>query len=139
VAVARYLADTSATVRLHQPAVRARLGPLIEAGLVATCSLVDLELGFSTRTKREYAELRSERAGFERLDMDQADWDRAHDVQAALAAAGRTRAAGIADLVLAAVAERHRVTVLHYDRDFDYIAQVTQQPIEWIVPPGSVP
>jgi predicted nucleic acid-binding protein len=139
VAVARYLADTSATARLHQPAVGARLAPLMEAGLVATCSLVDLELGFSTRTKREYVELRRERAGFERLDIDQQDWDRAHDVQAALADAGRTRAVGIADLVLAAVAERHRVTLLHYDHDFDHIARVTGQPMEWIAPPGSVP
>ena len=120
-AVARFLADKSATARLHQPAVRARLEPLVEAGLVATCSLIDLELGFSTRTKREYDELRRERLGFERLDIEQADWDRAYGVQAELATTGRTRAVGIADLVLAAVAERHRVTLLHYDRDFELV------------------
>ncbi|MDX6200318.1 MAG: hypothetical protein QOJ79_3469 [Actinomycetota bacterium] len=137
-AVARYLADKSATARLHQPAVQARLAPLVEAGLVATCSLVDLELGFSTRNRKEYDELRRERAGFERLDIDQADWDRAYDVQSQLAGTGRTRAVGIADLVLAAVAERHRVTLLHYDRDFAFIADTTSQPTEWVVPSGSV-
>jgi predicted nucleic acid-binding protein len=139
VAVARYLADKSATARLHHSAVQQRLAPLIEAGLVATCTLIDLEIGFSSRTKREFNALLRERAGFERLDIEQVDWSRAQEVQAGLAAQGRTRSVGIADLVLAAVAERHRVTLLHYDRDFDVIADVTDQPTEWVVPAGSVP
>jgi hypothetical protein len=29
-------------------------------------------------------------------------------------------------------------TVLHYDSDFDHIAEVTRQPTGWIVPRGSV-
>ena len=67
------------------------------------------------------------------------DWQRALQVQAALADAGRWRAVGLADLVTAAVAERHRVTVLHYDGDFDSVAAVTGQATEWVVPAGSVP
>ena len=31
---------------------------------------------------------------------------------------------------------RHDVTVLHYDHDFDLIADVTGQRVEWIVPRG---
>ena len=138
-AVARYLADKSALARLHLPIVQARLLPLVESGLVATCTLVDLEILFSTRTKTEYAEVRAERRGFEQLDIEQTDWDRAADVQALLAAQGRTRAAGIPDLLLAAVAERHRVILLHYDHDFDVVAAVTAQPAEWVVRRGSVP
>ena len=138
-AVAHYVADTSAITRLQLPTVNQRLGQLIEQGLVASCTLVDLEMLFSTRTHREYVDVRRERAGFEQLDIEQVDWDRARDVQAELARTGRTRAVGIPDLLLAATAERHRVTLLHYDRDFDVIAGVTQQPTEWIVPPGSVP
>ena len=138
-AIARYLADKSAVARLHLPHVRNRLGPLIESGLVASCTLVDLEVLFSTRTKREYVDLRRERAGFEQLDMEQADWDRAYDVQAELARTGRTRAVGIPDLLVAATAERHRVSVLHYDRDFDIIAKVTGQPTDWVVRRGTVP
>lgn len=138
-AVARYLADNSAIARLKLPTVHQRLGPLIENGLVASCALVDLEVLFSTRTHREYVDVSRKRAGFEQLDMEQVDWDRARDVQAELARTGRTRAVGIPDLLLAATAERHRVRVLHYDRDFDVIAGITGQPTEWIVPPGSVP
>jgi predicted nucleic acid-binding protein len=60
-------------------------------------------------------------------------------VQAALAARGQHRAASIPDLLIAACAQRHGVTVLHYDGDFDLIAEVTGQPVQWVVPRGSVP
>lgn len=138
-AVARYLADTSAYARFRNPAVARVLEPLLDAGLVATCSPVDLELLYSTRTADEHEQVRRERRGFEQLDTEQVDWDRAAQVQSVLASQGRTRAVGIADLLVAAVAERHRVAVLHYDRDFDTIASVTGQGVQWVTPPGSVP
>jgi len=43
----------------------------------------------------------------------------------------------IPDLIIAAVAERHDITILHYDHDFDVIAEVAGQPVEWVVPPGT--
>jgi len=49
------------------------------------------------------------------------------------------RAAGFSDLLVAAVAERERVTVLHYDGDYELIAQLTSQPMQWVVPRGTVP
>ena len=45
----------------------------------------------------------------------------------------------IADLVVAAAAERAGLVLLHYDHDFDLIAAVTGQPTEWVVPRGTVP
>jgi predicted nucleic acid-binding protein len=71
--------------------------------------------------------------------MDQATLDRAVEVQDALAARNRQRGAKIADLLIAAAAEAGGLVVLHYDRDFDVIAEVTQQPTEWIVRAGVVP
>jgi predicted nucleic acid-binding protein len=47
-------------------------------------------------------------------------------------------AVGFPDLLIAAVAERERVTVLHYDSDYDLIAGVTGQPMQWVVPRGTV-
>ncbi len=43
----------------------------------------------------------------------------------------------MADLVIAATAERHGATVLHYDGDYDMIAAVTGQSTRWVLPPGS--
>ncbi len=62
-----------------------------------------------------------------------------HLVPAAGGCSGQIRAVGFADLLVAAVAERERVTVLHYDGDYDLIAHVTGQPMQWIVPRGTVP
>jgi predicted nucleic acid-binding protein len=139
VAVASFVADKSAYARLHRPAIFERLGPLIESGLVATCSMIDLEILYSCRSPDEYDAVLLERAGLERLDIEQADWDRAIDVQHRLARTSQHRAAAIPDLLIAASAERHRVTVLHYDGDFDHIAAITGQPMQWIVPSGTVP
>ena len=47
-------------------------------------------------------------------------------------------AVGLPGLLIAAVAERERVTVLHYDSDYDLIAQVTGQLTQWVVPRGTV-
>lgn len=137
-AVARYLADKSAYARLHHEPVLARLGPLIEHGLVATCTVIDMEVLFSTRTPGEYAAVRQERAALELLEADQEEWARALELQSLLARRSHTRAVGIPDLLVAAVAERHRVVLLHYDRDFDLVADVTSQPTEWVVPAGTV-
>jgi hypothetical protein len=41
--------------------------------------------------------------------------------------------------LIAAVAEREYVTVVHYDVDYELIAQVTRQPVQWVVPRGTVP
>jgi predicted nucleic acid-binding protein len=139
-AVARHLADTSALARLHRPAVAAVLGPLIEAGLVATCGVVEFELGWATRTGAEFDEVRADREeGYEWLATRDEDWHRALDVQAVLWRTGRVRAVGFPDLLIAAVAERELVTLLHYDSDYDLIAEVTSQPMQWVVPRGTVP
>jgi predicted nucleic acid-binding protein len=139
-AVASHLANTSALARLRHPAVAAALGPLIEAGLVATCGVVEFELGWAARSSAEFDELRADRdTGYEWLAIRDEDWRRALDVQAALWRTGRVRAVGFPDLLIAAVAERERVILLHYDGDYEHIAAVTGQPMQWVVPRGSVP
>ena len=124
---------------MHHPAVSTRLGPLIMGGDVGTCGIIDLEILFSARTHAEVVAVRSERATLPQLAIDDSDFTRAADVLEALARSGHHRAAGIPDLLIAAVAERHSLTVLHYDKDYDVIAKVTKQKAEWIVPAGSVP
>jgi len=60
-------------------------------------------------------------------------------VQDALVERSQHRGAKIADLLIAAAAEAAGLVVLHYDHDFDLIAEITGQPMEWIVPAGAVP
>ncbi|MGO8961534.1 MAG: PIN domain nuclease [Streptosporangiaceae bacterium] len=139
-AVASHLADTSALARLHRPPIAAVLGPLIEAGLVATCGVIEFELGWATRTSAELGRVRADRdEGYEWLATHDEDWHRVLEVQAVLWRGGRVRAVGFPDLLIAAVAEREQVTLLHYDGDYDLIAEVTKQPMHWVVPRGTVP
>lgn len=137
---ARYLADKSALARLSQPAVDRRLAPLIESGLVAISSIVTLEVLFSARSAADHRATRERLAlALEPAPMDQPTLDRAVEIQALLAERGEHRAVALPDLMIAATAERHRLTVLHYDADFDRIAAVADVGAEWIVERGSVP
>lgn len=134
---AYYLGDTSAVARVSKPAVGARLRPLLEAGLIARCSITDLEAGVSARSCRDWKTTRSARSPWPTVGIDQAVLDRAVDVQGTLAERGLHRAVKLGDLIIAAAAERAELVVLHYDRDFERIAEVTGQAVEWVVTPGA--
>lgn len=72
-AVATHLADTSALARLRHPAVAALI-PLIDAGVVATCGVVEFELGWATRSSPEFGQLRADRdLGYERVVSNRAN------------------------------------------------------------------
>ena len=138
-AVARYLVDKSALARAGSPPVREILAPLLERGLLAIFGVIELEMLYSARNADSHQQMRYElESGFERLTTEDDDFRRAVEVQALLAAEANHRAAAIPDLLIAAVAERHQVAVLHYDADFDLIARHTAQPTRWIVPRGTL-
>ncbi len=134
-----YLGDTSALARLSRPQVGTRLGPLLEAGLVARCTPTDLEAGFASPNRTAHRAMREARSAWPLVPMDQSVLDRAVHVQDGLAERGRQRGAKIADLLIAAAAESAGLVVLHYDHDFDVIAGITGQSTEWVVPAGTVP
>jgi predicted nucleic acid-binding protein len=56
--------------------------------------------------------------------------DRAVEVLTLLADRGQHRAPSLPDLIIAATAELAGLTVLHLDKDFEVIAEVTGQPVE---------
>lgn len=132
-----YLADKSALARMPITEVQDRLAPLLVDGLVATCGIVDLEVGYSARDAATHAAVRRERRALPRAPVTEMVLERAFEVQGLLAEQGHHRLP-IPDLVIAACAEAAELTVLHYDGDFDRIAEVTGQPHEWVVARGTV-
>lgn len=135
-----YLADTSALARAHLSQVREVLQPLAAASRVATCAVIDLEVLYSARDPRDYRRvLGLRRTNYQTLPVTRQICDRALQVQAILADTSRHRGASIPDLLVAACAEHHGATVLHYDSDYDLVASITGQPVRWVVPRGSVP
>jgi predicted nucleic acid-binding protein len=132
-----FLIDKSAFARFGKPAVREVLEPLHLAGRLAVCGAVEVEMMYSARSKDDAERIRSGLEGFDWLATPDEIWDRALDVQEELVRTGSWRAVSLPDLVIAATAERHHATVLHYDGDYDLIAGVTGQPTQWVVPAGT--
>lgn len=132
-----YLADKSALARLHHREVADRLGPLLVDGLVATCPIIDLEVLYSARSLADYEEILTERRALPSYPLTEHVTNRAIEVQHQLARRGQHRIP-LPDVLIAAVAEINDLTVMHYDTDYDRIAEVTNQPVVWVVPRGSI-
>jgi predicted nucleic acid-binding protein len=72
------------------------------------------------------------------IDVTAAAMDRALDVHRQLAQRSQHRHFRLPDLVIAATAELDGATVLHYDADYDRIAKITGQPVEWVAERGTL-
>jgi predicted nucleic acid-binding protein len=131
------LVDVSVIVRLACPEVADVLAPLAEAGTVATCAVIDLQLFAQLEDPNLLARVTALRsASFIWLPTDDTDLRTALATQAALLSIGEPMT--WPNLVVAAVAQRHGATILHYDAHFDVIAKVTGQKADWVVPTGTV-
>jgi len=134
---ARYLTDKSALARFPVPRVATRLRPLLEEGAIATCAIVDLEVLYSSRSLRDYEEVLEERRSLDSAPITPQVMATAIELQHALARRGQHRVP-IPGLVISAAAKHAGLVVLHYDADFERIAQVGGSRHEWVVPQGSV-
>ena len=102
--------------------------------------MVKLELLWSARDAAHFASIRAGLDAVREAPMGERVWRRATDVLELLAERGplHHRQVGLPDLLIAAAAELAELPVLHYDRDFDVIAEVTGQPVRAIAPLGSL-
>ena len=134
-----FLVDKSALARRQTRAeVREALDPLLLEGALATCGIGDLEILYSASSKGNYRATAEALRGMPRVAVGEACVARALEVQALLAERSQHRAVPLPDLLVAACAERAGLGVLHYDADFDRIAKLTGQRVQWVVPRGSV-
>ena len=136
----RYLADTSAWHRAAHPDVAAAWETRLAADSIATCAYVRLEILFSARSAKDYERLEEELRGLHQLPCGESQVERALGVQRELARRGglHHRSVKIPDLLIAASAEAAGAVVWHYDEDYDRIAKITGQPMEWIAPRGTL-
>ena len=133
-----YLADTSVFSRLYKPEVSAAVNPLAAAGRIVLCAPVAFELGFSARSANDHEAIMNRLEAFEAVPVADADHSRAIDIQRRLAERGWHRACSLVDSLVAALADTHGLVVLHYDADFELVAEITGQPHQWVVERGSV-
>lgn len=127
-----WLIDKSALVRLSASPDAGEWAERIERGLVRISTVTRLEVGYSARSGPDL------RAGLRQPPLSAmpveyltpAVEDRAVEVLTLLADRGQHRAPSIPDLIIAAAAELAGLTVLHLDKDFEVIADITGQSIE---------
>lgn len=136
--MATHLVDKSAWARLDRSELAERWSVLVLAGSIAVTGVGMLEVLVSSVSADDFAITRADLELMPRVAVTEAIIERALDVQGLMVRRGTHRAPSPADLVLAACAEANGLTVLHYDKDFDLIAEVTGQPMEWIAPQGSL-
>jgi predicted nucleic acid-binding protein len=113
VGLTRYLADKSALARLHLPAVREELEPLMMRALVGICAVTELEMLYSARNIQERARMKEQlEASLDRVDIPEDIWGQAAEIQEALTEQAQHRSASIADLIVAATASARGLEIL---------------------------
>lgn len=135
-----FCVDTSAWHHATDPRVVREWVRLLEGDRLGICDQVRLEILYSARSAEDYDALAEELSALRVVATDASTHERALEVQRRLAHVGglHHRSVKIADLVIAAAAEAAAATVLHYDADFDRIAEITGQSVQWIAPRGSL-
>ncbi len=138
------LLDNSAWSRLllkgMVPKERAKaIVAYIDEERVATCLPFLLEVGCSARSAADYRRIADRLGRLPRILVDREVERLALEAQRELAEVGHHRLAPI-DVLIAACAHRAEAGVLHYDRDYDLIAEHTSLAFEseWLASPGSL-
>lgn len=116
------------------------MGTTLATDSLATCTQVRLEILYSARSATDYDRLSVELLALHQLPCGEEQFERALEVQRKLARRGglHHRSVKIPDLLIAATAEAAAAMLWHYDEDYDRIAEITGQPVEWIAPRGSL-
>ena len=131
--VGLYLIDTSGMFRILQGELRKAWSDQLAAGVIAVCPIVELEFLYSARSLADRLEKqRLMHDLFGSVPVHEGAYERAGEVQQLLTETGAHRSAGPAGLLIAATAERERLTVLCDDHDYQNVAAVTGQPVKLV-------
>ena len=126
-----YLVDTSALARIYtSPEGNEEWDHALIHGTIAVCPVTELEFLYSARSAkhREHMVHLLNRMLLP-IDWGEEHFARAWEVQRLLTVRAEHRSAGPVDLLVAACAEMHGLTLLHDDNDFETIARLTGQKV----------
>ena len=118
------LVDTSAWILALKkgPAMRARsvIDGLLAGGRIAIIPVIRLELLGGTKSQAEFQRLDRRLSALHQLPLAQAEWDESAGLSFKLRRTGMT--VPYIDIIIAAAAILHGMTLVHADRHFDLIA-----------------
>lgn len=128
-----YLIDTSALVRFYRGQAGTEWDQTVSAGLVGICEPVRQEYLRAVGGRPAFYEAGDLlRETFPCYVIPESAWNETGELQRELADKGWHQCASPVDLLMAATARHHKLTVLHADADFDTISRLTGQPVRWI-------
>ena len=141
---AGWLLDNSAWARLDHATLtearRSEIAGRLDTGRLHISLPFLLEAGVSARDAGDWVLIARDLEALPEASIDAVVERRAREAQQDLARAGLHRTVPPVALLLAALAERHRLTLLHYDHDFDRLREHTDLELvaEWLAPAGSL-
>lgn len=132
--------DTSAWSRAYHPVVREPWRRALLSDRLRLSPVVRLEILLSARDGDSFDALAERLSALRTAPLTSAVIRTAEDSMRTLAhrSAGAQRVP-IVDYLVAAAAQEMGAGVLHYDHDYDRLAEVLEFESVWLVPPGSVP
>ncbi len=132
--------DTSAWMRAGHPRAAARWKSAAQAGLLRITPITRLEILFSARDDTSFDGLLESLSTLRPIRLTSTIANAAEGAMRSLA--NRSHGAHrlpVADYLVAAAAQETGAAVLHYDHDFDTLAEVMEFESIWLAPPGSMP
>jgi predicted nucleic acid-binding protein len=132
--------DTSAWSRAHHPAVREGWIEALLGGRLRVSPIARLEILLSARSGKDFDVLAERLAALRTAPLTATIARAAQDAMRMLA----HRSAGVqripvVDYLIAAAAQETGAAVLHYDRDYDTLAEIMAFESVWLAPPSSLP
>ncbi|MFI5003650.1 MAG: PIN domain-containing protein [Solirubrobacterales bacterium] len=131
--------DTSAFARAHHPRVRRDWEHALHADRLRISPIARLEILLSARNGETFDKLGEELSVLRSAPLTTAVARAAEDSMRTLAkrSAGAQRIP-IVDYLVAAAAQESGAAVIHYDRDYDTLAEVMAFESIWLAPSGSL-
>jgi len=134
------LVDTSAWSRAHHAAVRDSWVQALLAGRLRVSPVARLEILLSARSGADFDVIAERLTAVRTAPLTATTARAAQDATRTLAhrSAGAQRMP-VVNYLIAAAAQETGAAVLHYDRDYDTLAEIMAFESVWLAPPGSLP
>jgi predicted nucleic acid-binding protein len=134
------IVDTSAWMRADHPRAKGRWNRAWQAGQLRLTPITRLEILFSARSGTSFDTLAEKLAALRPTQLTASIADAAQDAMRTLAHRSHgSHRLPVIDYLVAATAQESGVAVLHYDHDYDTLAEVMEFESVWLAPPGSMP
>jgi predicted nucleic acid-binding protein len=133
------IVDTSAWARAEHPSVRDQWTGALRDDRVRLSPVARLEILLSARTGEDFDTLAERLSALRATPLTATIANAAQDAMRTLAHRSQgAQRLPLADYLLAAAAQETGAAVLHYDHDYDTLAEVMEFQSTWLAPPGSI-